>query len=53
MYLLFNFDIVNLALKTIGGQTEDLVFYYCSLECFNCRWVVGGGMGKKVLFIVA
>ena len=26
MYLLFNFDIVNLALKTIGGQTEDLVF---------------------------
>ena len=26
MYLLFNFDIVNLALKTIGGQAEDLVF---------------------------
>ena len=43
MDLLFNFDIVNLLLKTNGGE-ESLTLLICSLECSDCRWVGGGGL---------
>ena len=53
--LLFNSDIVNYLLKPMGGETKDLtcffvVVFFCSLECFNCRWFDGVGVKKKVLF---
>ena len=48
MNLLFTSNIVEFLLKTNGGETEGLIFYFCSLECFNCRRG-GGGLGQKVL----
>ena len=54
MDLLFNFDIVNLLLKTNGGRGRRPNFwYFCSLECFNCWRVGGGGSEQKVLFAAA
>ena len=44
MDLLFDFDIVNLLLKTNGGEAESLTLLICSLECSDCRWVGGGGL---------
>ena len=50
MDLFFNSDIVHLLFKTSGGETEGLVFYFCSLECSNC-WRVGFcELEQKVLF---
>ena len=31
----------------MGGETEGLILLFCSLECSNCRWVGGGGLGRK------
>ena len=54
MDLHFNSDIVNLLLKTNGGEIEGLIFFFFfffgSLECSNCRRVGGGGLEQKVLF---
>ena len=50
MDLLFNSDIVNLLLKTSGGETEGLICYFCCLKCSDCQWVGGGGSEEKVLF---
>ena len=38
----------------MGEETKDLIcfcffLFFCSLECFKCRWVDGGGVEEKVL----
>ena len=55
--LFFNSDIMNYLLNPMGGETKDLIcflffllLFFCSLECFKCRWVDGGGVEQKVLF---
>ena len=35
MNLLFNSDIVNLPLKTEGGETEGLIMLLIMFECFE------------------
>ena len=60
IHLLFNSDIMNYLLKTNGGRDKrpNLFFvffffcccFFCSLECFKCHWVDGGGVEEKVLF---
>ena len=33
------------------GEVQKAYFViFCSLECFNCRWLGGGGVEQKVLF---
>ena len=50
MNLLFNSHIVNLLLKISGGEVEDLILLFCSLECLNCWQIDSGGMKQKVMF---
>ena len=50
MNLLFIPDIVNLLLRTNGERQKAYFCYFCSLECFNCYWVGGGGVrGRSCL----
>ena len=50
MNLFFISDIVNLLLK-IGGERQKTYFcYFCSLQCFICWWVGGGGVRQKITF---
>ena len=45
----FNFDIVNFVEKTNEGGTESIVLLiFVPWRCFNCRWVMGGGVLQKV-----
>ena len=40
---------MNSLLKTNGGVTESLIFYFFSLECFSCRGVVVACIRKYCL----
>ena len=47
----FQFDIVNFVQKTDEGEAESTVLLIFAIwQCFNCRWVMGGGVVKKVLY---
>ena len=50
MNFLLNADIVNLLLKTNGGRDRRTNFVFCSLKCFNCLLVGGGGL-RLILYV--
>ena len=50
-YVLFNTDIVNFVWKTDEGEKESIVLLIFVLwRCLNLPWMMGGGVGQKVLF---
>ena len=49
--MLFNTDIVNFVWKTDEREKESIVLLIFVLwRCLNLRWMMGGGVGQKVLF---
>ena len=51
MNLLFDFDVMNLLFKNNGGrERRPNIVVLCSMECFQCRRLVGGGLGQRFLY---
>ena len=51
MNLLFDFDVMNLLFKNNGGrERRPNIVVLCSMECFQCRRLGGGGLGQRFLY---